>query len=81
MLGLSDTTVGALVSVALHAGVAVAFLGPLGEGRGAGANVVMVSIDGVEVPDAAGPEIRKGDPQPLVPIVPQETPGAGQVSA
>lgn len=78
MLGLSDTTVGALVSVVLHAGVAAAFLGPLGEGQGPGASVVMVSIDGAEVPQSPGQELQKGEPQPIAPVVPEEPQGALQ---
>ena len=76
MLGLSDTTVGALVSVVLHAGVAVAFLGPLGEGTGAGSSVVMVSIDGIEVPESRGEDLQKGEPQPVLASVPQDAQGA-----
>jgi protein TonB len=76
MLGLSDTTVGALVSVVLHAGVAVAFLGPLGEGAGAGSTVVMVSIDGIEVPESRGEDLQRGEPQPILPSVPQDAQGA-----
>ena len=78
MLGLSDTTVGALVSVVLHAGVAVAFFGPLGEGTGAGSTVVMVSIDGIEVPESKGEDLQKGEPQPILPAVPQDAQGAVQ---
>ena len=78
MLGLSDTTVGTLVSVILHAGVAAAFLGPLGEGTGTGSTVVMVSIDGIEVPESPGQELQKGEPQQVVPVVPEEVQGALQ---
>jgi len=78
MLGLSDTTIGALVSVVLHAGVAVAFLGPLGEGQGAGSSVVMVSIDGVEVLESRGQELQKGEPQHTTPLVADEAHGAVQ---
>ena len=76
MLGLSDTTVGTLVSVILHAGVAAAFLGPLGEGTGAGSTVVMVSIDGIEVPESKGEDLQRGEPLPVLPSVPQEPQGA-----
>lgn len=72
MLGFSDTTVGMLVSVMLHAGVAAAFLGPLGDGEGPGATVVMVSIDGVEVSPAHGEESLRESPQPSAPSVPQD---------
>jgi protein TonB len=72
MLGFSDTTVGMLVSVMLHAGVAAAFLGPLGDGEGPGATVVMVSIDGVEVSPAHGEESLRENPQPSAPSVPQD---------
>jgi protein TonB len=80
MLGLSDTTVGAIVSVVLHAGVAAAFLGPIGNGQGAGTTVVMVSIDGIEVPDSPGQELQKGEPQPVAPVVPKEAQGALQTA-
>jgi len=75
MLGLSDTTVGAVVSVVLHAGVAAAFFGPLGNGQGAGSTVVMVSIDGIEVPESPGQELQKGEPQEVAPGVPEEAQG------
>lgn len=78
MLGLSDTTVGAIVSVVLHAGVAAAFFGPLGDGHGAGTTVVMVSIDGIEVPESPGQELQKGEPQHVAPVVPEEARGALQ---
>ena len=76
MLGLSDTSIGALVSVILHAGVAVAFFGPLGEGTGAGSTVVMVSIDGIEVLQSKGDDLQRGEPQPLLPSVPKDAQGA-----
>lgn len=72
MLGFSDTTVGILVSVMLHAGVAAAFLGPLGNGEGPGATVVMVSIDGVEVSASHGEESSRENPQPSAPSAPQD---------
>ena len=72
MLGFSDTTVGMLVSVMLHAGVAAAFLGPLRDGEGPGATVVMVSIDGVEVSVSHGEESPRENPQPVAPLVPQD---------
>jgi len=73
MLGFSDTTVGAIVSVMLHAGVAVAFLGPLGDGEGAGSNVVMVSIDGVAVRESPGEELPQGESHPIAPPVTPES--------
>jgi len=76
MLGLSDSTVGAIVSVILHVGVAAAFLGPLGPGHGPGETVVMVSIDGVELPDSRGQKLQKGEPQRVAPAVPEEAQGA-----
>jgi protein TonB len=78
MLGFSDTTVGVLVSVMLHAGVAAAFLGPLGDGEGPGATVVMVSIDGVEVSSSHGEESPRENPQPSAPTTPQEPQAALQ---
>lgn len=78
MLGVSDTTLGIIVSVVLHAGVAVAFLGPLGDGEGAGDSVVMVSIDGVELHDEHGELPHSGAPQPIAPEVPQDSQGALQ---
>lgn len=79
MLGLSDTTLGAIVSVLLHTGVVVAFLGPLGEGHGAGTQVVMVSIDGVEVTETKGDELAKAEPQQPSPQPADSAPGTVQV--
>lgn len=56
MLGLSDTTLGAITSVLLHVGVVAAFFGPLGSGEGAGDRVVMVTIDGAEEESVDGEE-------------------------
>jgi TonB family protein len=63
MFGLSDTTLGVITSVALHAGVVAACFGPLGEGTGAGEIVVTVSIDGVEVSPTEGELLRKVEPE------------------
>ena len=79
MLGLSDTTLGAIVSVLLHAGVVVAFLGPRGAGLGAGDQVVLVSLDGVEVTEEKGQELAKSEPQLPSPQMADNAPGAVQV--
>jgi len=79
MLGLSDTTLGAIASVLLHAGVVAAFMGPLGDGHGAGEQVVLVSIDGVEVTEEKGQELAKAEPQAPSPPVLENVVGATQV--
>ena len=63
MFVLSDTTLGVLASVALHAGVVAACFGPLGEGRGTGERVVMVSIDGVDVSILDGEALQRMEPE------------------
>ena len=68
MLGISDTTLGVITSVLLHAGVVVAFFGPLGNGQGAGESVVMVSVDGVDPTTEEGQKLSRAEPErPLSP--------------
>ena len=53
MLGLSDTSIGIVSSLAIHVVLAVACFGSLGDGKGVGEGAVEVAIHGPE-------EIREG---------------------
>lgn len=61
MLGLSDTSLGIIASVALHLGVVAAIIGPLGRGEGSDATVIVVSIDSLQHGDSVEENVQDLD--------------------
>jgi protein TonB len=61
MLGLSDTSLGIIASVALHMGVVAAMIGPLGRGEGSDATVIVVSIDSLQQRDSVEESLKDFD--------------------